>query len=73
MEKETTYRKVAVTRYTFTADDIKWALMTQYVGLDPSRAVGFCVVTPPDTEFYAQIVVERTVDVDDTGPVMVAT
>lgn len=67
MEKETTYRKVAETRYTFTEDDIKHALLAQYVELDPGRAVKFWIIQPPygDTEYCARLIVERTVAVDD--------
>lgn len=74
MEKETTYRKITETRYTFTADDIKRALITQYLG-GLVGEVTFWIGQPiyDDTEFHAQIVVERTIAVDDGGPVLVAT
>jgi len=73
MKRETTYRKTATTRYTFTEDEIKWALVAQYMESDMVRTVQFCIRDDLETGYSAQIVVERTVGLDDSGIVHIAT
>jgi hypothetical protein len=71
MEEETTYRKIAETRYTLTEDEIFVALVEQFeidIGYDHE----FCI-RDLGHEYCAQIVTKRTVAVDDSGPVMTAT
>lgn len=71
MEKETTYRKIAETRYIFTADDIFEALLAQH-GIDLGYDYKFCI-RDDYSGSHAQLTVKRTVGFDDSGPVMTAT
>lgn len=66
MEKETTYRKIAETKYTFTEDDIKWALIAQH-NIGVGSCVRFCIFNNQEGQYCGQIVVERTIDLDDSG------